>query len=141
MEESSPVVRDLQRINGSGKIRSKNNRNEANRMSIVGKWTFHYSWGCNGTYFQDEVTFKADGTFADSQGHGGNWSEDPGMMELQYTPPIRTTYAGNVQGNAMVGISSTFEGFKGCWYAIKEGIQIFTAAQKKATHDLAGTKR
>jgi hypothetical protein len=113
---------------------------EENQMSIVGKWTFHYSWGCNGTYIQDEVTFNANGTFADSQGHGGNWSEDPGMMELQYTPPIRTTYAGNVQGNAMVGISSTFEGLQGCWYAVKEGIQIFTAAQKKATHNLAGTK-
>ncbi|MFZ1135931.1 MAG: hypothetical protein WAN69_13350 [Candidatus Korobacteraceae bacterium] len=109
-------------------------------MSIVGKWTFHYSWGCNGTYIQDEVTFNANGTFADSQGHGGNWSEDPGMMELQYTPPIRTTYAGNVQGNAMVGISSTFSGLQGCWYAVKEGIVIFTAAEKKATHDLAGNK-
>ena len=84
---------------------------------------------------------KADGTFADSQGHGGNWSEDPGMMELQYTPPIRTTYAGNVQGNAMVGISSTFGGLQGCWYAIKEGTQIFRAAEKKAKHDLAGNKR
>jgi hypothetical protein len=110
-------------------------------MSIVGNWTFHYSWGCNGIYTQDEVTFNANGTFADSQGGKGNWSEDPGMMELQYTPPIRTTYAGNVQGSAMVGISSTFTGLQGCWYAIKEGVQTRSAEEKKATHDMAGNKR
>jgi hypothetical protein len=81
-------------------------------MSIVGTWTFYYSWGCNGVYFQDEVTFNSNGTFADSQGGAGNWSEDPGMMELQYNPPLRTNYSGNVHGNAMVGMSTTFSGFQ-----------------------------
>ena len=109
-------------------------------MSIVGNWTFHYSWGCNGIYTQDEVTFNANGTFADSQGHNGNWSENAGMMEFQFTPPVRTTYGGNVQGSAIVGISSTFGGLQGCWYALKEGAQVFAAKDKKTTHDLAGNK-
>lgn len=110
-------------------------------MSIVGTWTFHYSWGCNGVYFQDQVTFNPDGTFADSQGGEGNWSEDPGMMELQYSPPIRTNYSGNVQGSAMVGISTTFTGLQGCWYAIQEGTQTFARAQREPTHELTGTER
>jgi hypothetical protein len=111
-------------------------------MSIVGKWTFHYSWGCNGQYITDTVTFNANGTFADSQGHGGNWSENPpgnpGMMELQYTPPTRTTYAGNVQGGAMVGMMSTFGGDQGCWYATKDGATI--SPRKKTDHLLSGEK-
>jgi hypothetical protein len=110
-------------------------------MSIVGTWTFHYSWGCNGVYFQDKVTFNSDGTFADSQGGAGNWSEDPGMMELQYNPPLRTNYSGNVQGNAMVGMSTTVSWFEGCWYAIKDGTQTFTRAEREPTHELAGIER
>lgn len=62
------------------------------------------------------------------------------MMEFQFTPPIRTTYAGNVQGSAIVGISSTFGGLQGCWYALKEGVVVHAAADKKTTHDMAGNK-
>jgi len=109
-------------------------------MSIVGKWTFHFSWGCNGVYTQDTVTFDSNGTFLDSFGGQGNWVEDPGMMELQYNPPSRTNYSGNVQGSAMVGISTTFSGLNGCWYAIKEGAQTFARTERAPTHEMSGAE-
>jgi hypothetical protein len=41
----------------------------------------------------------------------------------------------------MVGMSTTFSGFEGCWYAIKDGTQTFTRAQREPTHELAGIER
>jgi hypothetical protein len=107
-------------------------------MSIAGKWIFHFSWGCNGNYIQDEVVLNPDGTFVDGWGVTDNWVEAPGMMELQYSPPLRTNYSGNVQGSAMVGISTTFAGFQGCWYAIREDVRTSAKAERVLTHDLAG---
>ena len=60
------------------------------------------------------------------------------MMELQYTPPIRTTYAGNVQGSAMVGISSTFEGFEGMLVRHKRGRSDIHCRAEKSHARLSG---
>lgn len=109
-------------------------------MSIAGKWTFHYSWGCTGTYAQDEVDLNSNGTFVDGFGDQGKWVESPGMMELQYDKS-KTNYAGNVQGSAMVGISATFSGLQGCWYAIRGDAKTFTRAEQAPELDLAGNEQ
>ena len=52
----------------------------------------------------------------------------------------KTTYVGNISGNAMIGAMSTFAGLNGCWYAIKVGSTIMRAEDLKPEFDVAGNK-
>lgn len=108
-------------------------------MSIPGTWNSYYDWGCTGHYLHDTVTFNAGGTFTDSQGGAGHWSSHDGQILLQYNNSLHTAYEGSVVDNAIVGISSTFTGSNGCWYAIKATVTITPFAKaEKAAHTLAG---
>jgi hypothetical protein len=106
-------------------------------MAVVGQWTLHYDWGCSGSYSQIVITFNSDGTFKTSS--TGKWVQIEGKILWQYDG-LKTTYGGNVSGNAMTGVSSTFGGLNGCWYAIKAGSTAMLAEERKAEFDDSGNK-
>lgn len=107
-------------------------------MSVPGMWNSYYDWTCSGNYAHDTVTFNADGTFSDSQGGSGKWSSHDGQILLQYNNSLHTAYEGTIVDNAIVGISSTFSGFSGCWYAVKASATIRPFAEAKPKHKLSG---
>jgi hypothetical protein len=111
-------------------------------MSIVGEWTLHYDWGCSGNYAQAGITFNNDGTFSTSEASAGKWVQTDGMILFQFDQfdSIKTTYGGNLAGNAMVGMSSTFAGLNGCWYAIRVGSTTMLAKERKPEFDSSGNK-
>lgn len=108
-------------------------------MTIVGQWTLHYDWGCDGSYTQAGITFNNNGTFT-SESYTGTWLQRDGMILFQYPSPSKTTYGGNFAGNAMVGMMSTFAGLNGCWYAIRVGSTIAKAEERKSEFDASGNK-
>jgi hypothetical protein len=64
-------------------------------------------------------------------------------MLIFNTDGSATGYAGNIAGNAMLGISTTFDGKNGCWYAIRGGVKAAAskgAAAKAPRVDFAGNK-
>ena len=84
-------------------------------MSIVGDWTLYYDWGCGGSYTAAGITFNNDGTFSTSEdevSETGKWVQNDGMVLFQFDS-FKTTYGGNLAGNVMVGIMSTFAGLNG----------------------------
>jgi hypothetical protein len=107
-------------------------------MAIDGQWTLHYSWGCNGSYIQTGMTLNNNGTFSTS-GLTGKWLQNAGMILFQFDS-VKTTYGGNFNGNAMVGMMSTFGGLNGCWYAIRVGSTVTDAEVSKPEFDAAGSK-
>jgi hypothetical protein len=109
-------------------------------LSIDGRWIIYYDWGCTGTYHNAGINFSPDGTFSvPEQGFIGKWIQNDGMILFQFDDS-KTTYGGNITGNAMVGVSSDFERIKGCWYAIKEGSIITPSEEHKPEFDLTGKK-
>jgi hypothetical protein len=107
-------------------------------MSVPGTWTLHYDWGCTGNYSQVAITFAANGTFSiPAEGNHGKWSSHDGQILWQYDG-LKTTYGGAVVDNAMVGISSTFAGLNGCWYATKATATTKTLEEHKPKHNSAG---
>ena len=111
-------------------------------MSIVGDWTLYYDWGCGGSYTAAGITFNNDGTFSTSEdevSETGKWVQNDGMVLFQFDS-FKTTYGGNLAGNVMVGIMSTFAGLNGCWYAIKVGSTTMLAKERKPEFDASGKK-
>ncbi|MFY9199587.1 MAG: hypothetical protein ACOX7X_07300 [Methanosarcina flavescens] len=112
--------------------------NQVIDMAVSGQWNLHYSWGCSGSYVQVGITFNSNGTFSiPSQNLSGRWIQSDGMILWQFNTS-KTSYGGNLAGNAMVGIMSTFTGSNGCWYAIRAGSTIMLAEERKAKFDAAG---
>jgi hypothetical protein len=105
-------------------------------MSVVGQWTLHYDWGCSGNYSQAGITFNNNGTF--NSGSAGKWVQTDGMILFRFDNS--TAYGGNVVGNAMVGTSLSFDGSKGCWYAIRVGSTTMSAEERKPEFDESGNK-
>lgn len=108
-------------------------------MTIEGRWTLHYDWGCDGSYSQVGITFNNNGTFS-TQNYTGKWVQRDGKILFQYDTSNKTTYGGNFAGNAMVGIMSTFAGLNGCWYAIRAGSTTMLAEERKPEFDSSGNK-
>ncbi len=98
-------------------------------MSVPGAWNSYYDWTCSGNQAHDTVTFNANGKFTDSQGGSGNCSSHDGQILRQYSNSLHTAYEGTIVDNAIVGISSTFAGLSGCWYAIKTTATTKPAAE------------
>lgn len=107
-------------------------------MSVPGTWTLNFDWGCGGTYLHTTLTLNANGTFATGDGGAGTWNSHDGQILFQYNNTLHTTYGGAVVDSAMVGISSTFGGFNGCWYAVKTSATTKALAEHKSKHDSAG---
>ena len=108
-------------------------------MAVVGQWTLHYDWGCVGRYVQGAISFDNNGTFRGGEFETGKWTQNDCMILFQYDT-VKTTYGGNIVGNTMVGMMSTFEGSNGCWYAIKVGSTIMSAEEHKPEFDASGNK-
>lgn len=108
-------------------------------MAIVGQWTLHFDWGCIGFYSQAGITFNNNGTFT-SGIYTGKWVQNDGMILFQFDASPKTTYGGNLAGNAMGGMMSTFAGLNGCWYAIRVGTTTMLAEERKPEFDASGTK-
>jgi hypothetical protein len=107
-------------------------------MSAVGSWTLHFSWGCTGSYGTSPITFNANGTWALAP-YTGKWIENSGQILLKFDQSPNSIYSGVEMSNAMVGISSTFAGLNGCWYALRAGTSA-PAPGAHADHDAAGVK-
>src|SRR5215471_16940513 len=101
-------------------------------MSIVGKWTLFYSFGCSGQYNQSTVTFANNGTFQTGDGFSGQWASVAGNVHWVYEPTFSAVYFGNVIGGAMNGMMTNFKiGAQGCWYATITPIPAIFATEKK----------
>jgi hypothetical protein len=62
-------------------------------------------------------------------------------MLLQYTNSLHTAYEGSIVESAIVGISSTFSGLSGCWYAIKTTATAKPSAERTQKHSISGEPR
>lgn len=109
-------------------------------MAIPGTWTLFYDWDCDGTYSQTSINFNANGTFSTGEGSSGKWMQASGMILWKFNG-IDTCYGGNFASKAMVGISSTFGGLNGCWYATQSTATILAAEKLKGDKDAAGGTR
>ncbi len=113
-------------------------------MNVQGVWTLYYDWGCDGGPGNTKITFNAGGTFS-SPPYTGKWVLFDGDIIWKYDQAPNSVYGGNGVGAAMTGVSSTFAGLNGCWYAIKSGSPgalAETAVARAATGkmDAAGNK-
>jgi hypothetical protein len=118
-------------------LRPKTSSKGNKKMSAVGNWTLHYSWGCTGGYGTSSITFNANGTLTMSP-YTGKWIENSGEVVWKFDNAPNAVYSGNEMSNAMLGISTTFAGLNGCWYALRVGTSL--AAEGKSEHDAAGVK-
>ena len=107
-------------------------------MSVPGTWNLYYDWTCGGNYANDTTTFNNDGTFSDSQGGSGKWTSNDGQLLFQYNNSLHTSYEGSIVDHAVVGISSTFSGLSGCWYAIKTTAKAKPSAERTQKHSISG---
>ncbi len=102
-----------------------------------GAWTLHFDWGCTGNYTQVPMMLGGDGTFTVSSTETGKWIENDGKIMLHFdTGPA--VYSGDIIGPVMVGISSTFQGLNGCWYALVGGTTSMGLEDRRPEHDVAG---
>lgn len=108
-------------------------------MSVVGTWTLHYDWGCTGNYSQVSMTFNNNGTFTLAP-YSGKWVQTEGKIIWKFDQAPNTVYGGDLVDAAMLGISSTFAGLNGCWYALRTGVKTAPFAESKPEHDVAGNK-
>jgi hypothetical protein len=109
-------------------------------MSVNGEWMLHYDWGCTGNYYQAPITFNSDGTF-NAPNYIGRWAQNEGKIEWRFDGPgPDTVYSGDVVDAAMVGISSTFAGKNGCWYALRSTSTTMTFTTSRPEYDEAGNE-
>jgi hypothetical protein len=106
-------------------------------MSAVGNWTLHFSWGCTGGYSTSPMTFNANGTFSLAP-YTGKFVENDGKIVFKFDSS-NTVYGGDIVSNDMLGISTTFGGLNGCWYALRVGTTALEVDAKTHT-DAAGNK-
>jgi hypothetical protein len=102
-----------------------------------GQWTLHYDWGYTENYFQAEMNLNGDGTLSLPPNRTARWVENDGkiMWRLDNSP---TVYSGDIIGQSMVGIMSTFQGRNGCWYATKGFSPTMAFEAHKPELDVAG---
>jgi len=105
-----------------------------------GGWTLFYDWNCTGSYVAVPMLLIGDGTVNVAETETGEWVENDGKIMWRFdTGPA--VYSGDILGSAMVGISSTFQGLNGCWYAVVGGGGTAMALEAvKAEFDVKGNK-
>jgi hypothetical protein len=108
-------------------------------MSGSGEWMLFYDWGCSGSYGNSPITFSSDGTLS-LPPYTGEWYESDGKIMWRFDVTQNTTYSGDQVGYVMTGISSTFAGLNGCWYALPLATQEKRAAVSVQEVDVAGNK-
>ena len=104
-----------------------------------GSWTLHYDWNCTGNYSQAPMSLNGDGTLSVLSSETGERVENDGKIMWRFnTGPA--VYSGDIIGPAMVGISSTFQGQNGCWYAVAGGSTSMTIEARRPEFGVAGNK-
>ena len=104
-----------------------------------GEWTLHYDWGCTGNYVQAPMMLNGNGTLSVLSSETGEWVENDGKIMWRFdTGPA--VYSGDIVGPVMVGISSTFQGLNGCWYALVGGSTAMAREASRAEYNVAGKK-
>lgn len=108
-------------------------------MSGSGEWMLFFDWGCSGNYGNSPITFSSDGTFS-SPPYTGKWYESEGKIMWRFDTAPNTAYSGDQVSLVMTGISSTFVGLNGCWYALPLAAQEKQAAVSRQEVDVAGNR-
>jgi hypothetical protein len=108
-------------------------------MNVPGNWTLHYDWSCSGSYGSSPMTFNAAGTFS-SPPYTGHWTQHDGQIIFRFEGGGNGVYGGTAIDNAMVGISTTFAGLSGCWYALRVGTSLAAEVKTTGEFDAAGNK-
>jgi hypothetical protein len=104
-----------------------------------GAWTLHFDWNCTGNYDEAQMMLNGDGTFTVQPSETGKWVINEGKIMFRFdTGPA--VYSGDIIGLAMVGISSTFQGLNGCWYALTGGATAMALEPHKTEYNVAGKK-
>jgi len=100
-------------------------------LNPVGLWTLHFDWGPSGNYHWTPLYFNFDGTFAYLAGaNEGAWTQvdDNIIWRFKRLPDAEnnTVYSGNCTRNFMSGLTLSFQGEKGHWFAVKKGTKIYS---------------
>ena len=104
-----------------------------------GAWTLHFDWGCTGNYAEASMMLNGDGTLSVLTSETGEWVENDGKIMWRFdTGPA--VYSGDIIGPVMLGISSTFQGLNGCWYALVGDGTMMASKAPKTEYDAAGNK-
>ena len=86
------------------------------------------------------MTVNTDGTWTNSEGFTGLWTQDAGMFTITFNDS-ETTYSGNLASKSISGTSTTFTGLNGCFYMLQEGVPTAFAAERVAgQRDAAGNE-
>jgi hypothetical protein len=86
-----------------------------------GNWTLLYDWGCDGSYGSTKMIVRDNRSWAIDEGYNGAWIREAGMFMFTFAGS-KTTYAGNIASKSITGINTTFQGLKGCFYMLQEGV-------------------
>ena len=125
---------------GYGRINAYKAVQSVPTMAVAGNWTLFYDWFCDGTYNSATMTVNTDGTWTNSEGDSGLWTQDAGLFTFTFDG-LETTYAGNLASKSITGTSTTFTGLNGCFYMLQEGVPIAVAAERVAgQRDAAGNE-
>jgi hypothetical protein len=108
-------------------------------MNVPGNWTLHFDWSCSGSYGNTPITFNSAGTLS-SPPYTGHWSQHDGQILFHFDGGGQATYGGTAIDNAMVGISTTFTGLNGCWYALRVGTSLAAEVKVTGEFDAAGSE-
>jgi hypothetical protein len=85
------------------------------------------------------MLLSGDGTLTVLSSETGEWVENDGKIMWRFdTGPA--VYSGDFIGLAMVGISSTFQGLNGCWYAVTGSGAAVALETYKPEYDVVGNK-
>jgi hypothetical protein len=104
-----------------------------------GEWTLNYDWNCTGNYTAVPMLLNGDGTLTVLSSETGEWVENDGKIMWRFdTGPA--VYSGDIIGPAMVGISSTFQGLNGCWYAVTGSGTAMALEARKPVYDVTGNR-
>jgi hypothetical protein len=90
-------------------------------VAIPGNWTLLYDWNCDGSYGWTKMVVRSNQTWTIDEGYGGLWVREAGMLLFSFSSS-KTTYGGNFASKSITGINTTFQGLKGCFYMLKEGV-------------------
>jgi hypothetical protein len=104
-------------------------------VSIVGTWTYKYSWGCGSSYSTSTIIFYSNGTFSYSS-YTGTWKMVSGDIIWEFSSG--TTYAGSKIGSNVQGMMVSYSGLTGCFYLIHSSTS--TSSLVKAYDELQEVK-
>jgi hypothetical protein len=86
--------------------------------SMEGIWDISYDWLCDSIDIANTtVQFNTDGTFVDSEGRGGTWSQDNCNVDWVYDNGTHYWGTMTTDGTSMEGEMLNSGGLDGCWWA------------------------